>query len=276
MINFYNSIEGQGEDNMEVIIGLVIGFAALLIAFIEEGGALGSLVAPTAAMIVLGGTFAAVIIGAPGKDIKRLPKIFKVLFSTRKSKTVELILYFKELSFKTRKNGLLSIESEISADPNIDPFIKKGLQMVVDGVEGQIVRDILELQMDMTAERHKAGAAMFEAAGGFSPTMGIIGTVMGLVNILGNLSDPNSLGPMIATAFIATLYGVATANIAWLPMASKLKIMDKQETNERELIVEAILCIQEGVNPNTIVEKLKGFLDPKELADLEQQDKKVE
>jgi len=261
---------------MEVIIGLIFGFASLLVAFVLEKGHLASLLAPTAAMIVLGGTFAAVIIGAPGKDLKRLPKIFKVLFSTRKSKTIDLIVYFKELSFKTRKNGLLSIESEISSDPNIDPFIKKGLQMVVDGVEGQIVRDILELQMDMTTERHKAGMSMFEAAGGFAPTMGIIGTVMGLVHILGNLSDPNSLAPQIATAFIATLYGVSTANIAWLPMASKLKALDKQEMNERELVVEAILCIQEGVNPNTLVEKLKGFLDPKELAEFEQQDKKAE
>jgi len=261
---------------MEVIIGLVIGFASLLVAFVLEKGHLASLLAPTAAMIVLGGTFAAVIVGAPGSDIKRLPKIFKVLFSTKKSKTVELIMYFKELSFKTRKNGLLSIESEISTDPNIDPFIKKGLQMVVDGVEGQVVRDILELQMDMTEERHKAGAAMFEAAGGYAPTMGIIGTVMGLVHILGNLSDPNSLAPQIATAFIATLYGVSTANIAWLPMAAKLKSISKQEMSERELILEAILCIQEGINPNTLVEKLKGFLNPKQLFELEQQDKKVE
>ena len=189
---------------------------------------------------------------------------------------VTLISYFKDLSFKTRKNGLLSIESEISADTTMDPFVKKGLQMVVDGVEGQAVRSILELQAEMTYDRHAEGYAMFEAAGGFGPTMGIIGTVMGLVHVLGNLSDPASVGPKIAVAFIATLYGVGSANLMWLPMGAKLKAINNQEMKERTLIVEAILFIQEGVNPNTIAEKLKSFLDPKELARFDELDKKVE
>jgi chemotaxis protein MotA len=261
---------------MVVLIGLILGLGAMIGSFLLEGGHFMALMEPTAAMIVFGGTIATIVISFPVEDLKRLPKIFKVLFSSKKSNTVTLISYFKDLSFKTRKNGLLSIESEISADASMDPFVKKGLQMVVDGVEGQAVRSILELQAEMTYERHAEGYSMFEAAGGYAPTMGIIGTVMGLVHVLGNLDDPSSLGPKIAVAFIATLYGVGSANIMWLPMGAKLKAINNQEMKERTLIVEAILFIQEGVNPNTIAEKLKSFLDPKELAKFDELDKKVE
>jgi len=261
---------------MVVLIGLIFGFGCLIGSFLLDGGNIMALLEPTAAMIVIGGTIATIIISFPVEDLKRLPKIFKVLFSSKKSNNVTLISYFKDLSFKTRKNGLLSIESEISADVNMDPFIKKGLQMVVDGVEGQAVRSILELQAEITYDRHSEGYSMFEAAGGYAPTMGIIGTVMGLVHVLGNLADPSSLGPKIAVAFIATLYGIGTANLLWLPMGAKLKSINNQEMKERTLIVEAILFIQEGVNPNTIAEKLKSFLDPKELIKFDELDKKVE
>jgi chemotaxis protein MotA len=261
---------------MVVLIGLILGFVSMIGSFMLEGGHFMALMEPTAAMIVFGGTIATIVISFPVEDLKRLPKICKVLFSSKKSNTVTLISYFKDLSFKTRKNGLLSIESEITADANMDPFIKKGLQMVVDGVEGQAVRSILELQAEMTYDRHGEGYAMFEAAGGFAPTMGIIGTVMGLVHVLGNLDDPASLGPKIAVAFIATLYGVGSANLMYLPMGAKLKALNNQEMKERTLIVEAILFIQEGVNPNTIAEKLKSFLDPKELAKFDELNKKVE
>lgn len=265
-------------ENLTGLIALILGFASLVIAFIMEGGHIGALLKPTAAIIVFGGTIAAVMLSFPMSDIKRIGKIFKVTFFPQKSSLPELIVYFKDLAFKTRKNGLLSIEGEISADDKMDAFIKKGLQMIVDGVEPQAVRSILELEADMTSERHKAGAAMFESAGGYAPTMGIIGTVMGLVHVLGGLasSSPDKLGESIATAFIATLYGVGSANILWLPIGSRLKNIDKEETVEKELIIEAILYIQEGVNPNTIAEKLKGFLNKSELAIYETLDKKVE
>jgi chemotaxis protein MotA len=150
--------------------------------------------------------------------------------------------------------------------------------MIVDGVEPQAVREILELEADMTSERHKAGSAMFDAAGGFAPTLGIIGTVMGLVHVLGGLADssPDQLGHSIASAFLATLYGVASANLLFLPIGTRLKNADKHEQAEKNLVIEAILLIQEGVNPNTLAEKLKGFLDKKELVKYETLDKKVE
>jgi chemotaxis protein MotA len=243
------------------VVSVIIGFAALIVAFVLEGGHVSSLFAPTAAIIVFGGTAGAVGLSFPAEDLKRIPKILKVAFSKRNSDVGNLIEYFKNIAIKTRKEGLLSIEEEISNDDTIDPFIKKGLQLVVDGVEPQTVRSVLEAEAYATFERHKSGIAIFEGAGGFAPTMGIIGTVMGLVHVLGNLSDPDNLGPSIAVAFIATLYGVASANLLWLPIGNKLKALNKQENREKELIIEAILSIQEGLNPNTLVEKLKSFLD---------------
>lgn len=263
---------------MSGIVAILIGLISLIAAFLLEGGSIGALGKPTAAMIVFGGTIAATLLSFPIEDIKNVGKMLKVAFFPKKRDLVGLTIYFKELAFKTRKNGLLSIETEISADDKMDAFIKKGLQMVVDGVEPKAVRSALELEADMTSERHMAGASIFEAAGGYAPTMGIIGTVMGLVHVLGGLasSDSEQLGESIATAFIATLYGISSANILWLPIGSRLKNIDKEEANEKNLIIEAILYIQEGVNPNTITEKLKGFLNKEQLAKFETVDKKVE
>ncbi len=263
---------------MTGIIAIVIGLASLLIAFIGEGGHLSALFIWTAALIVFGGTTGAVMLSFPMSNIKRIGKIIGVAFRGKKNDLPGLIMYFKELAFKTRKEGLLSIEGEISTETKTDSFIKKGLQMIVDGVDPQGVRDILELEADMISERHKAGSAMFDSAGGFAPTMGIIGTVMGLVHVLGGLakSDPSQLGESIASAFLATLYGVGSANLIFLPIGTRLKNIDKQEQTEKNLIIEAILLIQEGVNPNTLSEKLKGFLNKQELAKYEALDKKVE
>lgn len=260
------------------IIGIVVALVCLLAGAVIEGTSLTALLSPTAALIVFGGTIGAVIISFPIDNLKRIGKVMKVAFTAKEKDLIELIVYFKELAFKTRKNGLLSIEGEMSGDTNMDPFIKKGLQMIVDGVEPQSVRSIMELEADMTSERHKEGAAMFDSAGGYAPTMGIVGTVLALVNVLGHLSgsDSASLGEKISGAFIATLFGIASANILWLPIGSRLKAIDKQETTEKELIIEAILFIQEGVNPNTIAEKLKGFLNKEQLAKYESIDKKVE
>lgn len=251
---------------------LLFGFLVMILAFILEGGHLAALLAGTSAMIVFGGTIAAVGVSFPADRLKKIPKIFGVLFRKQNNNLVKLIIYFKGIAFKTRKDGILSLENDLS-DKNMDPFIKKGLQLIVDGTDPQVVKTVLELDLEAASERHSEGAAIFEAAGGFSPTMGIIGTVMGLVHVLGSLEDPSSLGPKIAVAFIATLYGVAFANLAWLPIASKLKAIDNEEFKEKNLIIEAILSIQEGINPNTIAEKLKGFLDKQQLIEFEKLDR---
>lgn len=251
--------------SLSTIGSLIFGFVALVLAFVLEGGVPSALLSPTAAMIVFGGTIAAIGTSFPAEDLKRIPKILKVVFNKPKYDIPGLIAYFKEVAVKTRKEGLLSIEGDISSNNDLDPFIKKGLQMVVDGTEPSTVRAILEAEAMTTYERHKAGAAIFDAAGGYSPTMGIIGTVMGLVHVLGDLEDTDSLGGKIATAFIATLYGVGFANLVWLPIGTKLKAYNKVEHQKNELIIEAILSIQEGLNPNTLEEKLKSYMDKADL-----------
>ena len=192
--------------NIFSIIFLIVGFGSMVVGFMMEGGSPAMLAAGSAAIIVFGGTIGSVGLGFSAKKLKNAPAMLKLIFTAKDKDLVEIVGYFKQLSFKTRKEGLLSIEGEITDE--LDPFIKKGLQLVVDGVDPQMVKTILEFELESTYDRHKDGAAMFEAAGGYAPTMGIIGTVMGLVMVLSNLSDPTVLGEKIASAFIATLYGV--------------------------------------------------------------------
>ena len=245
-----------------ILLGFIVALFSLIAGFLIEGGTLLSLMQLSAAMIVFGGTIGAVIISFPINIIKRLPSIIKVSFSNKESDVMSKIQYLKEISSITRKEGLLSLEREINKN-KMDSFMQKGFQLVVDGVEGTIVKSILETRLEQIIKRHEDGISMLQSAGGYAPTMGIIGTVMGLVQVVGNLSDPTSLGPKIASAFKATLYGIASANILWLPIANKLRVLNEKEINEKEMIIEAILLIQEGINPNTLETKLEGFLDKK-------------
>ncbi|PKM47350.1 MAG: motility protein A [Firmicutes bacterium HGW-Firmicutes-8] len=244
--------------DLSSIIGLVLGFAMLLIAYVEEGGQLSALVQPTAAMIVFGGTIGAVMTSFTLNDLKQVGKLFQIVFKEKKYEVNELITILCSFAEKARREGLLSLERETA---NIDDeFLRQGIQLVVDGTDPALVRDILETQIEFTDQRHKIGADIFESAGGYSPTMGIIGTVLGLVMVLGNLTNPDELGPSIAVAFIATLYGVAFANLAWLPIGHKLKLKSKQERFMREIALEGVLSIQAGDNPGIVREKLRAFL----------------
>lgn len=257
------------------IISLIIAFVCILLGFALEGGQLPALLSFTSLLIIFGGTAGAVGMSFPAGDLKRIPKILGVAFKNRQSNVSSLIEYFREVSIKTRKEGLLSIESDITSNDKLHPLIRKGLQMVVDGIEPNTVRNILESQAYAIFERHKSGIAIFEAAGGYAPTMGIIGTVLGLVHVLSNLEEPSSLGAKIAAAFIATLYGISSANLLWLPIANKLKALNKIENRENELIIEAIISIQEGLNPNTLVEKLNSLIDLKETEEIKNSGEKV-
>ncbi|MBC8060204.1 MAG: motility protein A [Clostridiaceae bacterium] len=256
---------------------MILSIVAVIGAFILEGGHINGLVSLTAAIIVFVGTACAVFASFPLESIKKTPKMMKIAFGNKKNDLPKLIYYFKDVSTKTRRNGLLSLESEISGNAEVDPYIKKGLQMVVDGLEPQSVKSTLELQMEMMSERHHSGAEIFGASGGLSPTLGIIGTVLGLIHVLGNLGgDSSNLGEVIAPAFICTFYGLAYANLFAIPIAAKLKALDADEVKEKMLIIEAVTLIQEGVNPNVIGEKLKSFLDGKQLREYEQLDKGAE
>lgn len=251
------------------ILGVIIAFGCIILGYLMSHGALLALLKPASALIVIGGTLGATTVSFPAQTIKKLPKIIGLAFKQKQFDLGQHITYFKEVSIKTRKNGLLSLESELSGD--LDPFIKKGLQMVVDGIDPQSVKSILETKLENLSARHEDCIEMMSAAGGYAPTMGIVGTVTSLVIVLANLSDAAKMGGEIASAFVATLYGLGTANLFWLPLASKLKEINKQEIIEKEMIIEAVLLIQEGVNPNTLVSKLAGYLTEDQAKSFEDQ-----
>jgi len=249
-----------------VIVFLIFGLAAMVVAFIIEGGQLIALVSLTGFLIVIGGTVAAVGVSFPKSEIMRVPKLFKVAFTDKKIDLLSLIATLKSMSKIAREKGILSLEKEMDENKDIDSFAKRGLGFILNGLDPVKTREAMEMELEMISFRHKAGAAIFDAAGGYAPTMGIIGTVMGLISVLGNLADPTHLGESIAVAFIATLYGVGTANILWLPIASNLKGKSKKEVVYNSIIIEGLALIQEGANPNFIEDSLKGFLSKEELA----------
>ncbi|MDH7578067.1 MAG: flagellar motor protein [Bacillota bacterium] len=250
--------------DITTLAGLVIGFAALIVAFILEGGTMGSLFSHTAGLIVIGGTIGATVLSFSLEELKTIPSLLKTTFQERRYNYVSLIQEIVRLADQARREGLLSLEQSLQEIE--DPFLKLGLQLVIDGTEGTLLRDLLEMEVYCMEERHQNGIAIFEAAGGYAPTMGIIGTVMGLVHVLGNMESPEELGPAIAVAFIATLYGVSTANLIWLPIAAKLKNKSKKERIYRELALEGVLALHAGENPAFIREKLRVFLDQKSRA----------
>jgi chemotaxis protein MotA len=227
-----------------------------------EGGDIMSLFQLTAALIVFGGTFGAVIISYPFEQLKTIPSLLKVIFSGKPMNPLNMIDELIRLATIARREGILALEEQI--ENHDDEFFKNGIRLVVDGVDPELVRSILETELAYIESRHEAGAGILEAAGGYAPTLGIIGTVMGLVHVLGSLTSIDKLGGLIATAFIATLYGVSSANLIYLPMANKLKVRSKQEILTREIMIEGILSIQAGENPTILGQKLKAFLAPKD------------
>lgn len=240
--------------DLTTIIGLITGFGMILGAFLMEGGNIQGLLQLTAAMIVFGGTTGAILISFPGDQIKRALVMLKIVFNKQESNEVDIINQLAELSEKARKDGLLSLEQDTQSNPN--PLIRKGLSLVVDGIETEVIKDILVRETYLHENEFHEAATVFEAAGGYSPTMGIIGTVLGLVSVLSNLSNPDELGAKIALAFIATFFGILSANILWLPFANKIKLKGKKVKMINDLVIEGLLSIQAGENPRIIKEKL--------------------
>ncbi len=242
------------------IIGLALGFVAIFGSTILEGGSPASLIAIPAALIVFGGTFATAFISFPMKQVMGLTKSLPKAFRDTHEDPDEMVTQFVRMAEQARRDGLLSLED--SAQASRDEFMRKGLLLMIDGTDPERLRAILEADIESLSARHEHSYGILEAMGGYSPTMGIIGTVIGLINVLGNLSDPSALGVHIASAFIATFYGVFTANIVWLPLAHKLKNKSKHEQYVRGLIVEGILSVQAGENPRIVQEKLESYLSP--------------
>jgi chemotaxis protein MotA len=246
--------------NIATVLGLVIGFGALLASVVIEGGELVALFNLSGALIVFGGTLGAALVSFPLERVIVIPKLIARTLRGGSLQPEHAVTQLVELADKARRQGLLSLEEE---EENItDPFMRKGIMLVVDGVDPSEVRHILETENHLMAQRHAQGYGVLEAMGGYAPTMGIIGTVMGLVHVLSNLEDPSELGAAIAVAFIATLYGVASANLIWLPLASKLKQNSEEEVFLHNIMIEGILAIQAGDNPHIVRQKLEAYLSP--------------
>ncbi|MDP2901704.1 MAG: flagellar motor protein [Methylovulum sp.] len=240
------------------VLGLLLGVGAILIGNMLEGGQLRSLVNFPALIIVFGGTFGATLLQFPPTIFFRSMKMVLWIFMPNGKDPEAQIKQIVRWSLDVRKDGLLRLEDEIE---NIDdPFIQKGLQLLVDGTDADAILNILELDMVVKENRDYQAARVFEAMGGYAPTIGILGAVMGLIHVMQNLANPELLGAGIATAFVATIYGVGSANLIFLPVANKLKIHVFAAAQLRDMISTGIIAIAKGENPRNIELKLSGFL----------------
>lgn len=240
------------------ILGIVISFTAILGGQLLEGGHVGSLLQLTAFIIVMGGTVGAIMLQSSMKVFVLGMQMSKWVFKPPSKAPQGLIDQIVIWSNVSRKGGLLALESSI--EDLEDPFIQRGLQMLVDGAEPETLRDSLELEISAYEEHYRAGAKVWEAAGGYAPTVGILGAVMGLIHVMENLSDPAKLGGGIAVAFVATIYGVGLANLFFLPMANKLKSLVAHEVMLRMMLIDGLVSISNGENPRMIESKLQGYL----------------
>ncbi|MFV3406078.1 MULTISPECIES: flagellar motor protein [Pseudomonas] len=241
------------------LIGLILAFIAIVGGNFIEGGHVGALVNGPAALIVLGGTLAAALLQSPLPAFKRALQIVGWIFFPPRVDLAGGIDRVVNWSLTARKEGLLGLEGVADAEP--DPYARKGLQLLVDGAEPESIRSILEVDFLTQENRDIQAAKVFESMGGYAPTIGIIGAVMGLIHVMGNLADPTQLGSGIAVAFVATIYGVASANLILLPVANKLKAITLRQSRYREMLLEGLLSIAEGENPRSIELKLQGFME---------------
>jgi len=257
--------------DLATLIGLFFGLGMIVLAFIEEGGKIGMLLVATAAMIVFGGTIGATVASFTLEELKKVPYFFKVVFTDKAVDYASVLESLVDTADKARREGLLSLESQLATIDN--KFQARGLQLVIDGTDPELTRSMLEMEIEAFEKGEKVGTEIFMTMGGFGPTMGIIGTVMGMVNVLSNLSNPDELGASIAVAFLATLYGIASANLFWIPFGTKIKIKTGRDALLMEMVLEGILSIQAGENPRVIKEKLMTFLPLETREKLAEQDK---
>jgi chemotaxis protein MotA len=241
------------------LIGVILAFVAIIGGNYLEGGHAAALLNGPAALIVLGGTLGAAFLQTPMNIFKRALGIFRWILFPPHLDLAGGITRVVNWSMTARKEGLLGLEPVADSEP--DPFARKGLQLLVDGAEPESIRSILEVDLFTQEGRDLQAAKVFESMGGYAPTIGIIGAVMGLIHVMGNLADPSQLGGGIAVAFVATIYGVGFANLLLLPIGSKLKSLAIRQSRYREMLLEGILSIAEGENPRSIELKLQGFMD---------------
>lgn len=240
--------------------GLVAGLLALLGVVVLEGGSLGALFGPSALILAILGPLGATVMGSDTHDVKVFTKALLIAMKGKAPSADEAITTFGRLADKARKEGTLALEAEL---PSIeDPFMRAGLQMVVDGVDGEQVRAVLEAEMASATERHHASAKFFHAMAGYAPIFGLMGTILGIIGVMGHLSEPSELGHGIALALLGVLYGVVFGNLIYLPIANKLDRLHELEMQVRELVLEGVLAVREGVSARLLIERLEARLAP--------------
>lgn len=237
--------------------GILFGIGMILLGQKLEGGHAGSLLQFTAFLIVVGGTIGAVLVSYPLSEVIGGIKGLKMALQEKKSDIVPLITQLVELATVARRDGVLALESKLNELK--DPFLKRALGFLVDGVEATVARDTLETEIEIEAEEGNVQAKFWGDFGALCPTVGVLGAVLGLIHVMENLDNPGALGPGIAVAFVATVYGVGVANLIALPLSNKLKRKVSIEKERKTLIAEGVLAIQEGLNPRILEEKLKSF-----------------
>ena len=249
----------RGRVDPTSIAGIAIGVGLVLTGQLLEGGALQSVLQLTAAVIVFRGTCGAVLVSFTFDEVHYAIKRLKTVFVSAEPAPDRLVKTIVRLSTKARQNGIIVLENEV--DGLVDPFLKKGLMLAVDGNNPKDVRELLAVEDEAIAYRESTAAEVYESAGGYAPTLGILGAVLGLIQVMEHLSDPSRLGAGIAVAFVATVYGVGSANLIFLPIAAKLRARSRRASRHRELMMEGIMGIQGGLSPRFIQAKLEGFLD---------------
>jgi len=241
-----------------LLIGVVLSLVAIIGSVTMEGGNITAILLPAPMLLVFGGTIGAAVAGAVLRDATTLPKQLIRAITAKTVKPDAAVETLVRLAGKARREGLLALEAE-AAEVD-DDFLRRGLQLAIDGTDSEEVAIILGSEVDTKRTADRAAAKIFENMGGYAPTIGIIGTVLGLVKVLSHLSAPSKLGAEIASAFVATLWGVMTANVFWLPMANRLKRISDAECDQMEVVIEGILAIQAGANPRLIEQKLHSLL----------------
>jgi len=245
--------------DIATVIGIIAAFG-LVIGAIMTAGSIVFFIDIPSALIVIGGTIGATLINFPLKELLGVMKVVSQAFFSKLNPASELIPVLVESARKARVEGVLSLESTI--EEVSDEFLKKGLQLAIDGTEPELISQIMETEMDYVAQRHKIGYGILETMGTFAPALGMIGTLIGLIMMLQSMNDPSTIGPSMAVALITTFYGALTANLIYLPLAGKLKLRSEEELLQKELILSGILAIQSGDNPRVVELKLNNFVPP--------------
>ena len=239
--------------------GMVVGLVAVVVGMALKGAPVAVLINPAAFLIIFVGTFGALLNAFPMAIIKNMPTYFKLLLKKPQLMHAEdLVKLMVGFAQTARREGLLALENSLEGVN--DTFLKGGLTMVIDGLDGAFVRDVLELDIALMEERHRTGALIFSHAGMYAPTLGVLGAVIGLIAALGNMADIDALGHAIAAAFVATMFGIFTGYVMWHPFSNKLKLMSKEEVELKRMMVEGILSLQAGDSPVAIEAKLVVFL----------------